>query len=445
MDIDNSTLMSKKQLLAKLNQKPNNAQIQTIALNNEVELRDVLRSAGIKDAYQEGDNAPFDVWVGADPEKWYTGTSAKKPTHVIEVKTVVNNSNNKITMPGDAMVRKRKEARKFGKKNTKVHTIVFDERDGKMYYRDDIGSFRLSAMEEVTLDDVSVKFGGKPIITELPAQDYEDFGGAPTKYRVTYTPQKTEAKAIAEIKKKFDVKVEFGLSNDAKKMPYPAKVKTAMLNQIGEELERLNNENGLYRQWAVGRKKGTVKPTIDRLVIANGNDIDGVHVKYKEDLGYGKLFDQDGRGTTGTYLEDTYFGENTLLIAGTDVRKWRTDRVKNLKDVHLTRAELKFRDIGVGLDTMTTFDHEVGHGIHYYLQVNESEYFDEWTGIFNKHSQSDWRELSRYAATDEYEAFAESFAAYVHPDYGMTTAQSLPSDIDNFINKILGTQVGDWE
>jgi hypothetical protein len=161
MDIDNSTLLSKKQMLAKLTHKPSTAQVRAVAIRNEVDLRDNLRIAGIKDVYQEGDNAPFDVWVGADPEKWYSGASKKKPTHVIEVKTIVRGKNNKITMHTESLARKKKEARKFGKKNTQVHTVVFDERNGKYYYKEGVGSFRLNSMKEVTIDDLQEIFGGK--------------------------------------------------------------------------------------------------------------------------------------------------------------------------------------------------------------------------------------------------------------------------------------------
>lgn len=440
VDVDNHTLMSKKQILAKLNQKPNTAQIQAIAIQNEIDLRDVLRKAGIKKVYQEGDNAPFDVWVGTDPVKWYAGTSKVKPTDVIEVKTIVNNSNDKITMSKDALDRKHKELRKFGKKNTRAHTIVFDERNGKYYYRDDVGSFRLANMQEVTLDDLQRKFGGKPTGAVLEqvqeAPSHSVMGGAPAEYRVTYKPQTTVAKAQAEIKKKFGVDVEWGLSNDAKKMPYPAKVKTKILNQIGEELARLNNEGGVYKQWSVGYKKGTAHPNVKRLVIANGNDIDGVTLKYDKDLGYGKIFDQDGRGTSGTYIEDYYFGENTLLLAGSDVRKFRTDRVKNLNSVFLTRADLKFGDIGIGLDTMTTFDHELGHGVHYFLEKNDKKNFKKWKKIFDDHGKENWKKISVYAASDEWEGFAESFAAYMHPDYGVD--YYLPAKVEKFFDDILG-------
>jgi hypothetical protein len=171
MDIDNNTLLSKKQMLAKMTYKPSTTQIRAIAIRNEVNLRDTLRAAGVKQVYQEGDNAPFDVWVGADPAKYYAGTSKKKPWAVIEVKTIVRSDNDKITMHKASLARKKKEYRKFGTRKTSVHTVVFDERTGKYYYRDDIGSFRLSAMKEVELGDIQEIFGGKSTIAravELP-------------------------------------------------------------------------------------------------------------------------------------------------------------------------------------------------------------------------------------------------------------------------------------
>ena len=161
MDIDNNTLLSKKQMLSKLTFKPTDKKIYATAMRNEVGLRDTLRAAGIKEVYQEGDNAPFDVWIGANPKKYHSGESRKKPTGLIEVKTIVTSDNNKITMRKAALERKKAEYEKLKKKGTAMHTVVFDERDGKIYYREGVGSFRLNAMEEVTLDDLANIFGGK--------------------------------------------------------------------------------------------------------------------------------------------------------------------------------------------------------------------------------------------------------------------------------------------
>jgi hypothetical protein len=88
---------------------------------------------------QMGDNDAFDVTVGKN---------------AIEVKTLVRGSNDKITMHPTSLARKIAEGRARG---LKLHTVVFDDRTGKMYYKAGVGSFRLSAMTEVQdLDELKV-------------------------------------------------------------------------------------------------------------------------------------------------------------------------------------------------------------------------------------------------------------------------------------------------
>lgn len=96
------------------------------------------------------DNELVDVVVGS-------GGIVK---HGIELKTMVDNSNNKITMKGDAMARKRKWARQ---NKAQIHTVVIDDRNvfnakgkGKhdeskrvYYYRRGVGSFRVQNMYRV--------------------------------------------------------------------------------------------------------------------------------------------------------------------------------------------------------------------------------------------------------------------------------------------------------
>lgn len=80
--------------------------------------------------------------------------------HGIELKTMVANSNNKITMKGEAMARKRKWERK---NRATVHTVVLDDSavfnakgEGKhdlskrrIFYRRGYGSFRVGTMHEI--------------------------------------------------------------------------------------------------------------------------------------------------------------------------------------------------------------------------------------------------------------------------------------------------------
>ena len=169
-DIDNLTLMSKRQILAKLAHKPSTAAVQRVAFENELRLREMLKASGISKAQQLGDNEPFDVWIGGDAIAFYRGPGYKKymPKHAIEIKTIVRAKNDKITMHKPSLARKRAELERFGGK-TQQHTVVFDERTGKIYYRNELGSFRLSSMQEVTEDELVRIFGGKSKIVEAPA------------------------------------------------------------------------------------------------------------------------------------------------------------------------------------------------------------------------------------------------------------------------------------
>jgi len=91
----------------------------------------------------DGDNKPFDVIVGGK--------------HGIEVKTVMDNNNDKITVHPES--RRRKEAA-AKKQKLKIHTIAIDIREGKRsyYYREGVGAFRLKNMEKVSLRQLKEKF-----------------------------------------------------------------------------------------------------------------------------------------------------------------------------------------------------------------------------------------------------------------------------------------------
>lgn len=73
-----------------------------------------------------------------------------KKGHGVEVKTISEGKNDKITMHPESRARKLREARKL---RVQTHTVVFDMRGGrtKIYYREGVGSYRLKHMELVTL------------------------------------------------------------------------------------------------------------------------------------------------------------------------------------------------------------------------------------------------------------------------------------------------------
>ena len=124
--------------------KPANARIQRHAERNERLLRERIGGT----ATRLVQNEPVDLLVTFGDKK--VG---------VEVKTLINNENDKITVRSKALEKKRR----WGKENdAEIHTIVIDDRDAynpklfsghKVYHRDDTGSFRLGTMTKVESDE----------------------------------------------------------------------------------------------------------------------------------------------------------------------------------------------------------------------------------------------------------------------------------------------------
>lgn len=83
----------------------------------------------------------------------------------VEVKTLIDNKGNKVTMDADAQARKRAWKRK---NKADLWTVVVDDRDvtnpgqysgNKLYARKGVGSFRLSSMDPVTVDELRAMIG----------------------------------------------------------------------------------------------------------------------------------------------------------------------------------------------------------------------------------------------------------------------------------------------
>lgn len=126
---------------AKETYKPSTAAKQQWAEKNE---QDVVRMTGGKST---GDNKPTDVNV-----------KIGRKQHGVEVKTMLDNGNDKITMHPSSKARKEAWAKKNG---ATLHTIVIDDRKAfgspkdsghRIYYRRGVGSFRLHTMTKVTSD-----------------------------------------------------------------------------------------------------------------------------------------------------------------------------------------------------------------------------------------------------------------------------------------------------
>jgi hypothetical protein len=92
-------------------------------------------------AVNDADNAAFDI------------TSGK---NAIEVKTVMDNNNDKITMHPESRIRKEEFAKSNG---MRPHTVAIDVRGGKReyYYKAGVGAFRLGSMEKVSLGELKAR------------------------------------------------------------------------------------------------------------------------------------------------------------------------------------------------------------------------------------------------------------------------------------------------
>ena len=116
---------------ATLNYKPATGAKQELARASEVMVVKQLR------AQHSGGQRPVDVIVRS-------GTR----TMGVEVKTMVDNKNNKITMHPESYARKIAWAHSH---HASLHTIVIDKRGGttQQYYRKGIGSFRMVGLTAV--------------------------------------------------------------------------------------------------------------------------------------------------------------------------------------------------------------------------------------------------------------------------------------------------------
>lgn len=119
--------------------KPADAQAQRHAEANELHIRKMV------DGTRTEDNLPVDVIATIDGK-----------IKGIEVKTLVNQTNDKITMRAAAIAKKQAWARS---NHATVHTVVVDDRKKlgnvgysghDIYYRKGYGSFRLRSMVKVT-------------------------------------------------------------------------------------------------------------------------------------------------------------------------------------------------------------------------------------------------------------------------------------------------------
>lgn len=121
---------------ARASHKPSTGDKQAIAERNELRVAEAAKGDHLPD------NEPFDVVKG---------------DHAVEVKTIMKGADSvKVTMHKDSLARKVAQVAETG---LRPHTVVVDERTAKVYYKEGLGSFRLSTMQEVSWQDLDKLIG----------------------------------------------------------------------------------------------------------------------------------------------------------------------------------------------------------------------------------------------------------------------------------------------
>lgn len=116
---------------AKSSHKPSTGDKQKLAADSERRIAKILRSKPTTD------KAAFDTLVKKGGK-----------LNSVEIKTLMDNKNDKITMHKDSLARKIAYVRQH---NSIAHTVVFDRRGPRplLYYRKGVGSFRLKSLLKV--------------------------------------------------------------------------------------------------------------------------------------------------------------------------------------------------------------------------------------------------------------------------------------------------------
>ncbi len=118
--------LSSRAQRAKESHKTSTATVQRQAEGNEPKVAQAIQGK------QTEDNDAFDVLKG---------------NNAVEIKTIVRGKNDKITMHPTSLAKKEKFAEDH---KLTTHTVVFDDRNQKIYYKQGLGSFRLRNMQSIS-------------------------------------------------------------------------------------------------------------------------------------------------------------------------------------------------------------------------------------------------------------------------------------------------------
>lgn len=216
-------------------------------------------------------------------------------------------------------------------------------------------------------------------------------------------------------------------------------------DQLGEMLdtkvsvadEVKGSEGGEYlRPSTSGRLDKGMK---DRLNVAS-QDVSRMRKKYSE-------FDQMVRERKPLHSVTVVTGKS-ITLRGSEVTGYYSNSHRGIVIGQTKEAGSGAVALGKGRWTTsagnfnTAFRHELGHDFYYNVRsssMSSIELIQTWNRMYYRKSMNWWKEISGYAATSSTEGFAECFAVYTHPQYGIGgKANRLPVVVEKFFDKALG-------
>jgi hypothetical protein len=163
------------------------------------------------------------------------------------------------------------------------------------------------------------------------------------------------------------------------------------------------------------------------------------------------------KNDTFAYLEN---GKGSGNVYGAH---WALDKTINLAEglplrssgkVNLTVGWKNHFKVHDGTSLGGTFNHEFGHAVHHKIMLYDFDAYNKWERMYKgmkKGGNTMSINISGYASKNSSEMFAESFAAFVHPNYGKkkvfknfmgeeeTVTMKLPKKVhDFFVEHVFG-------
>ncbi len=142
---------------------------------------------------------------------------------------------------------------------------------------------------------------------------------------------------------------------------------------------------------------------------------------------------------TGHFVNINITGQSNLMgnaqVFGYYSPDWGEITVGSKAMARTKYNVLKFGQGNIGLSLPQTIAHEYGHHIH--LRLLNGADRNKWARFYSGKRRTGYfkKYVSIYADTNHEEAFAETFSAYIHPDY---KSGMLPKELEELLESIIG-------